>query len=219
MTALLQLEKKIRVSFDKIVTKKTKGEVLTVKKLYLPDLVRQCLEGRLDKASLCEFRAPIPDVAAIEVEYSFDSRAFAQAEVSEVSSKVPSAGATIAMMGYGDELPVNQNKSLRVAEKKVVSHEKLLKGLKGTNAEKDNTYPAEKYFFGVLSNPEREDHANLGFGDSGGPVYSSGKIVGVNSDGYCFVDDGYQCRVNNNSVFAKIPYKEVSSWIEKSIED
>jgi hypothetical protein len=204
----------IQFSFKKTIFKSTKVEWAEVLKIHLPDEVASCVKDPEQDPDFCQFRVPIPDVAAIEIRLLDSNSEFAYRPAAEVAAETPEVGSKVTMLGYGEEAVKTKKRRLKYSHQVVSSMSDLFDSLIGTYAEEDG-FPKEQYFFGIGSNPERNGHANLGFGDSGGPLYANGAVAGINSDGYCKNPNRY-CTVATNSIFAKIPYGLIDRWKDES---
>lgn len=208
----------IQYSFDRDLSNENhKVEQLVIKNISLPRQVEDCLEGVNYSKRICESRTPWPDVAIIEVEPIAKST-FSQVPVLDIDYSHVKENLDIYILGYGSQYDGDESlPKLKFHPISVLSKEKAMERLESTNAVDDGFPDFDIYFAtgGALNEP---DSANLGSGDSGGPVISKmfQKLIGINSDGYC--PRGIRgCEVANNSVFTRINKDSehgVGEWIE-----
>lgn len=193
---------------------------LEIRDVLLPPLVEACLAGTSTDPKLCEYRAPIPDVALIRVKAP--DGAFADAPAARMDGRWVAAGTRVTMCGYGAEGEGDQLPRLKRATAIVATDTEFLAALGETDATRDGL-PDLAYFFGVESPLASRRHVNLGSGDSGGPVFSaeSGAVVGVNSDGFCPLEEP-DCEITNNSTFARLSDERpaaVGPWLRAVLSD
>jgi hypothetical protein len=108
----------------------------------------------------------------------------------------PGNSATVTISGYGVQ-ESNGSQTKQVAYRERLTAESFIIGLNGTNAGGYNV---------KLSTNPGGGRGGTCFGDSGGPVYSNGEIVGVTSYGYtsnCRYLGGYQ----------RVDIAVVQSWL------
>jgi secreted trypsin-like serine protease len=168
----------------------------------------------------CSWRTPLPDIALIEVE---PTPTFDDIPAATPSTEIIEPNLAITMLGYGAQ-GEDDNKSprLKFHQTTVATDKELEAALAGTEAERDGP-PKMSQFFGTMGIIAGQGHANLGSGDSGGPVFRNhdGRIIGVNSDGFCPLSTP-KCERTTNSFFARIddaaPY-HVGRWLAKILKN
>jgi hypothetical protein len=207
---------KLKFSFKKIITDSTRSNKAIIKSVSIPIKVEECMTSENPIHKDCYFRVPKPDVAVIEI---IPTDAFNKAPVTKISYKKIIAGEGIFIAGFGSQEESYRGPTrMKFASLKVSKISIIEKALSKTFAKKDG-YPDWSMFYGNFSPIEENspNHANLGFGDSGGPVYNQAKdrIIGVNSDGYCQTDRS--CDLNSNSIFARISGK-TGDWLRQIIK-
>ena len=143
-----------------------------------------------------------PDLAVVEVQPTL---AFQSAIVSELDFFPVQVGDSVSIVGYGYQREKDDSAPVRKHHlSQVVSHEELKKVYEEESNEDSQVDNA--LYFGVFGNLLGETYANLGAGDSGGPVfrYRNGKeyVVGVNSFTFC-PQANPDCEVATNSFFAR----------------
>lgn len=201
----------IQYSFSRRLEGESIVEKIEIVEIGLPRSVRDCISRTNTDPSLCEYRTPLADVAFIRV---VPTGSFRSAPISRVSRRPVSPSTWVWIAGYGME-----EDGARTIAPRLKSHlvsvsspcimDWVLSSIQGASVGLVWT----DYFFGVYSDPKVRGHANLGSGDSGGPVYNSRthEIVGVNSDGFC-PSDTPDCQVTNNSFFSRLDILEPSDW-------
>lgn len=206
--------KLLKYSFARALEEAPDGDQsIEIREVLLPPLVEACLAGGTTDAKLCEYRAPIPDVALIRVKAD---GAFADAPTARVDYGWMGPDAGVTMCGYGAEGVEDRLPRLKRAAVRVSTDAAFLAALSDTDATRDGM-PDLAFFFGVESRLAARRHVNLGSGDSGGPVFrtETGEVVGVNSDGFCPLAEP-DCEITNNSTFARLsdePPAAVGPWL------
>ena len=194
----------ITYSFTRRMSVSAKRGVMAVRAVHLPPTLQACLNEPEHPGPGCDRgRAPLPDVAVVEVA-GIDG-AFAKAPRAALRFDPVRTGRPVTLVGYGSHRDNDTTKPrLRFHAATVASARAIQRALVGTEAELDGA-PDESLFFGSLGNLDSPQRANLGSGDSGGPVFSAGDgaIVGVNSDGFCPIGDE-ACQRTTNSFFARL---------------
>lgn len=195
----------IKYSRDRRMTAQSQHHHLKVVKLHLPPALEACLAAT-PLLPACTGRAPKPDIAVLEVAPAADS-VFAGMPASPIEYGRVETGQRITIMGYGmtddvmDHLP-----RLKFHRSEVAAPSVLKTKLIGTEADRDGL-PDMRLFFGALGILEGALYANLGSGDSGGPVMretaNGPVVVGVNSDGYCPTEKP-ACERTTNSFFQRL---------------
>lgn len=204
----------ILYSFSKLISAKAEKGTAIIKGVSFPPLVDKCLSTEIG----CDHgRVPLPDVALVELTLDRDSR-FSKAPSAPVDFNLLTPGTPITILGYGaqedkDTLPPQ----LKFHPMNVATETELVTALKGTDADLDGL-PNWEYFFGTLGPLVNKQFAGLGRGDSGGPVLKGGThIVGINSDGYCPLDN-LDCERSSNSTFARVNKASshgVGEWLSR----
>jgi len=200
----------LQFSFDRSLRGEATIEKVTIKEVRLPAKLEGCLQKGESEA--CPWRMGLPDVALIRVEAT---AAFLGAPSSKVSRRHIYPGTMLWMTGYGNESekPGSEPPRLTYHLATVAPGFVLRWALRNTIA-RNFGFPSPRNFFGVYSNPKLPFHTDLGGGDSGGPVMSlSGKVVGVNSLGFCPLSHR-GCEITNNSFFSRLDVVEPSFWPE-----
>jgi hypothetical protein len=190
---------------------------LKIKKVHWHPNVERCLAASQHvPRDSCTQRTPLPDVALIEVDPTSDSD-FQAAPTVALSHDEVERDLAIVMMGFGSQGEGDvAAPRLKYFHGKVASDDALQRALVGTEAERDG-WPNFDIFFGALGRLHEDGLANLGSGDSGGPVLrvSDGAVVGINSDGYCPLANA-PCQQASQSIFSRLdnqgPYK-VAEWL------
>ncbi len=216
----VQPGKWLTLSFERALTDDASGDDrLAVAEVLLPPLAEACLAGTVYDANLCEYRAPLPDVALIRV--LSPSGRFAETPAARVNYDWVSPETALTLCGYGAEAKNSELlPRLKHAPATVASDAAFLAALAGTEADHDGR-PDMGYFFGVVSPMDAQNHVNLGSGDSGGPVFArGGAVVGVNSDGFCPAVER-DCQVASNSMFTRLSDERpaaVGAWLRKFLD-
>ena len=212
----------LRLSFSRTLDADHREELVTVMELVLPPTVESCVANPDRDRRLCQYREPIPDVALIRISPRPGS-VFASTTPANIDTSEIGPGEKIFMMGYGSEEESYRGPPrLKYAAATVSTQTELEAALQNTYAS-DDGLPDWNFFFGVASPLDDPKHKNLGFGDSGGPVYrqSTGAIVGVNSDGFCPIGNR-NCSSTTNSTFAKLDDRGshgVGRWLRSVLRE
>ncbi len=220
---LIVPDKELLYSFDRNLAQAPSIERLKINAVLLPPLLQECMnKPKNERTSCMRLRAPVPDIAIVKVENPQGT--FKQAPIARVNLAYVFSGQTVTIMGYGaqDEDNTDFRPMLKFHRSRVATPPELETALIGTEAEIDGK-PSLLDFFGVLGSLYGPRYANLGSGDSGGPVFSTNntsEVVGVNSDGYC-PKENLECQRTTNSFFARIhkgPPHFVGDWLEQIIQ-
>lgn len=197
--------KEIKYSRERRLAAQTPHQRLKIVKLHLPPAVDNCLAAA-PLLPECTGRMPKPDIAVIEVS-GMEGTPFGAMPKSAVEYGRVETGQRITIMGYGmtdDEM--NHLPRLKFHRSEVAAPNVLKAKLEGTEAERDGL-PDMRLFFGSVGILEGALFANLGSGDSGGPVMretANGPVViGVNSDGFCPLEQ-LECQRTTNSFFQRL---------------
>ncbi len=199
----LKPKKSISYSFSRVIDDGAIRETARVVKIHIPDAVQKCVDAPDQNKKLCYFRVPSPDVAIVELKPKRGS-SFAKAPSVAIDTGLIKTRTSIYVMGYGSQKKSYTGPTrMKYVASKVSSNARLNKALAKTFAAQDGL-PNWNLYFGYVSGLNSRTHSNLGFGDSGGPVYNADrdKIVGINSDGYCSEDRS--CDATSNSIFARL---------------
>ena len=193
--------KQIFYSFEPQITEPDHVQSLEVKSITFPPDLEKCFTK--SNASLTRCIEEAPDLAVVEVQASL---AFQSALVSDLDFFPVQVGDLVYVVGYGYQKEKDDSAPVRKHHlSQVVSQEELQKVYEEESNE-DSQVDNELYF-GVFGNLLGENYANLGAGDSGGPVFRhrNGKeyLVGVNSFTFC-PQANPDCEVATNSFFARI---------------
>lgn len=197
----------------------TTAQTATVASVRLPPELAACLANPAAPGPLCDHgRTPLPDVALVELVEA--AGAFASAPKGRVDVTPVAANARITLVGYGLSSDTDDGPPrLRFAASSVATSAELTKALAGTEADIDGA-PDLGRFFGALGVLTKSTRANIGNGDSGGPVLGpGGAIVGVNSDGFC-KKPKRTCQRASNSTFARIDTASkgnVGAWLASQL--
>lgn len=222
----------IQYASDRKLSDLTEPKFLVVRKTHLYPDVERCIVGSLSDLS-CTGRVPSPDIAIIEVEPETDS-AFSKMPTGILDYETVLPSEQIVIMGYGatdDPVDAGDDDSssqveyprLKVHNSVVAEEVDLRKALQGTDAEVYG-FPSLNVFFGALGILLGPQYANLGSGDSGGPVMrlrgGNAFVVGINTDGYCpltFPD----CQRTTNSFFLRLDSEgefDVAAWLQEILK-
>lgn len=196
--------RQLTLSFARELTGDHEEERVTVMELLLPPTIEECLINPDLSREICQYREPMPDVALIRVNPR-PASTFATTVPATIDTSYIEPGEKLFLMGYGSETETYTGPPrMKFAQAKVSTPEQMSIALQNTYATQDGG-PNWQFFFGVASTPGTDDHINLGFGDSGGPVYRAATraIIGVNSDGFCPIGNR-DCSTTTNSTFARL---------------
>ena len=193
----------IKYSFERRLSPNVPQQKIHVRALHLPPAVRNCLSAEA-LLPACTGRIPTPDIAVIEVE---NETPFSEVASTEVDFDDVQRGDRVTIMGFGanDDASAGLPR-LKFHRSEVASSNAIKEALVGTEADRDGL-PDFKEFFGVLGYLTGANYANLGSGDSGGPVMRESPngphVIGINSDGFC--PSGMpECQQTTNSLFQKL---------------
>ncbi|MFM8314569.1 MAG: trypsin-like serine protease, partial [Deltaproteobacteria bacterium] len=156
-----------------------------------------------------------PDIAVIELD---ESAEFSSAPTSEFDTSPVNSGDLITFVGFGLTSDTDKTRPVRKFHVSKVSSPQELKqafDLYGITEAEVNF----SLYFGTLGILVGKNYANLGSGDSGGPVFRNQKgipaLVGVNAFTFC-PDDKEDCEATSNSFFNRInvggPY-HLGEWL------
>jgi hypothetical protein len=208
-------EKSIQFSQSLILDDHAETLDLTVTQVHWHPHVERCLtdpKWRFHKD--CIARTPLPDVAVIEVEPTPN---FTKIPSAAISTDFVAQHQEITILGYGVQSEDDTRPpTLKFHKTAVSSRRDIETALIGTEAERDGS-PSFDRFFGVAGVLVHQAEANLGSGDSGGPVlrHDDGRIVGINSDGYCMISSP-DCERTTNSFFSRLDdasHDHVGRWL------
>ncbi len=209
--------KPIKYSTKKQVYPTDANETLMIKSVQIHPSLRKCMRTT-PNATQCSSRVPVPDVAIVQVE---PNGSFKALDTLSISTEQVHPQQKVILTGYGIyDGEKTTPPQLRFHESTVSDPKHYCHLLRKTNAVKDG-YPNKKHFFTILGHLNGDRYANLGGGDSGGPVLDAKTkaIVGINSDAYCPL--GYRdCYKTSLSFFTRInhgaPYF-VGEWLEENL--
>jgi hypothetical protein len=211
--------KNIVFSFAKHITNTIKIETAQIISVSLPPLLNRCL-SIMPRNYRCNDRIPLPDVAVITIAADHSKR-FTRAESLTFRDTMVRSGDEITMMGYGMTSRNDESApKLKWKTQTVAYMEEALDALGDSFAsEEHDGLPNFHHTFPSLGPLATRGYANLGNGDSGGPVLdtATGEILGINSDAYCPIGDR-GCQRTNNSIFSRVHATsgyEVGIWLKK----
>lgn len=195
------LVKKIFYSFSSVVNSSAKSQEVSVERILFHPELETCFSSSDRSPAECVDK--YPDLAIVEVKSndSFTKENWASVDLNSVQDGDP-----VVIVGYGAQTDNDQSPPVRKFHRShVVSIEDLVKSHGGVTPAELSIYK-ELYFgaWGLLMGPA---YANLGAGDSGGPVFTlqngQPELVGVNSFSYC-QDQELDCEITSNSYFTRL---------------
>lgn len=192
---------KIFYSFSPLVLSQWQVQEISVNRVIFHPELEHCFSKSNRASPKCVER--YPDLAIVEVEQNED---FEKEQSVPVDFNFVNENDPIVMVGYGAQANHDQSPPVRKFHRsEVVSVETLAENHGGVSPKELKIY--KELYFGTFGLLLGENYANLGAGDSGGPVFKeiSGnlKLVGVNSFSYC-QNEETECEVTSNSYFARV---------------
>ena len=212
------LVSKMFYSFHSVIMTSTKVQDISVEKILFHPELENCFSN--SDRSTAECVDKYPDLALVEVKPTppFLLESTASIDLTSVQDGDP-----VVIVGYGAQTDNDQSPPVRKFHRStVVSVEELVKSHGGVTPEELSVYK-DLYFgaWGLLMGP---NYANLGAGDSGGPVFNlrggQTKVVGVNSFSYC-QDQELDCEITSNSYFTRVhsgSSHQLGEWILSVVE-
>lgn len=210
--------KKIFYSFSTFVTEPKLVKEIRVKRVRLHPALEKCFSKPHQEVSNCIDKAP--DLAVIELD---QSEHFSRQSLATLGTHSVQVGEQVFVVGFGAQGINDHNPPARKYHlSQVVSLEELAKTHGGVSQEELEVY--QKLYFGTLGVLMGNNYANLGAGDSGGPVFTiqdkQAKLVGINSFSFC-PDDDSECEITSNSYFSRIHVGsplQLGEWISGLIK-
>lgn len=188
-------------SFAPVIMNSSTVKKISIEKIFFHPELESCFSTSGDAQPVCVDK--FPDLAIIQVEAD---ESFSKENLSLIDLKPVSEGESVIMVGFGAQTDNDSNPPVRKFHRsRVVPLEELVKSHGGVSPDEFEVYK-ELYFgtWGLLMGP---DHANLGAGDSGGPVFTLKNnvpsLIGVNSFSYC-QNEEVDCEVTSNSYFTRV---------------
>lgn len=194
-------KKQLYFSFAPQITKNIKIDNAEVKNIYFHPAFARCLGEDKNLILACIDQAP--DLAVVEVK---NSPAFISAPTSPIDFFGVQVGEKVAIVGYGYEKEGDETSPKRKYHLSQVAAQDELRKVYLETPEEETTVDDDLYF-GVFGNSLGDQYANLGSGDSGGPVFRSRNglnyLVGVNSFTFC-PKSNPDCEIATSSFFGRL---------------